>query len=61
MLATLDEQIACAERELRYRIRLYPKWIEAGKITSDVAGKEQAAMRAILDTLMRVKRGELLI
>lgn len=60
-LATLSEQIDCAERELRRRISKYPALVAADKLTPEKCGKELAAQRAIVDTLMRVKRGEILI
>lgn len=61
MLVPIAAQIKAAERELRYRIRVYPRWIEAGKITQQTANNELAAMRAIVDTLQRVARREALI
>ena len=61
MLVPIEAQIRSAERELRYRIRVYPRWIEAGKITQETANNELAAMRAVVDTLQRVARRETLL
>lgn len=60
-LVPLEAQIACAERELKYRIRVYGRWCDEGRMARDKANHELAAMRAILDTLQQVNRGERLI
>lgn len=51
MAVTLRQQIACAERELKMRIRVYPRWVEAGKMKQADADAEIAAMQAIVATL----------
>jgi len=48
---TLDEQIACVEREIRMRERVYPRWVEAKKMSQAKADHEIACMRAALKTL----------
>ena len=48
----LAEQIACVERELGYRKRVYPRRIEARQMTRANADKEIARMTAVLDTLV---------
>lgn len=48
---TLLEQIRAAERELVYRQRVYPHWVEAGKMPDQKARHEEAAMAAIVETL----------
>ena len=50
---TYDEQIAEVERELRVRDRVYTRWILQKKITAANAEKQQAGMRAVLETLKR--------
>ena len=52
----LRDMLACAERELRMRRRLYPRWVGDGRMTSRDAARETWAMQAILDTL-RAKAG----
>ena len=56
LLVPLGAQIVAAERELRYRINVYPRWIERGKITASEAAQELAAMRAIVTTLQTLDR-----
>jgi len=48
---TLDQQIACARREIGMRERVYPNWVKAGRMRPDKADAELLAMRAILATL----------
>ena len=57
MLITLEEQIACVERELGFRLRLYPRWVATAKLTQAAADEEVERMRAVLLTLQRVQRG----
>ena len=57
-VVTIEEQIACAERELGFRQRLYPRWLKAGKITEAAAKEEIERMSAILVTLRRVQVGQ---
>jgi hypothetical protein len=52
---TLDEQIACVRREVGVRERVYPGWIEKGRIKSETAERELAAMRAALRTLEQIR------
>jgi signal recognition particle subunit SEC65 len=54
---TLDEMVACAERELAMRERVYPRWVESGKMTADKAEKETQCMKHIASFLAR-KRDE---
>lgn len=51
----LDAQIACVEREIRLRERVYPNWIAHGRMTKAKADSEIATMRAVLDTLRGAK------
>ena len=50
----LPDQIACVLREIAMRQRLYPQWVEAGKMKQDRADREIEAMRAVLDNLNRL-------
>lgn len=54
----IEEQIACVERELRLRERVYARRVGDKKMTRAQAEKEIAAMQAVLETLQKVKRGE---
>lgn len=48
---TIDEQIACVRREISMRERVYPRWVESGRLTQQKADAETNAMRAVLATL----------
>jgi hypothetical protein len=50
-LIDLPKQIACVEREISFRERVYARWVAAGKMKQDKADYEIAAMRAVLETL----------
>lgn len=54
---SIDDQIACAERELGYRRHVYPRRIAAKHMTQDLADREIGRMQAIIETLRRVKAG----
>jgi hypothetical protein len=47
-IITSADKLACAERELKMRKHVYPRWIEAGKISAGKAAHEIAAMEAIV-------------
>jgi vacuolar-type H+-ATPase subunit C/Vma6 len=55
------EQLACVEREIAMRKRVYPRWIEAGKITKAKADKEIRTMEAVAETLRGLEQREKLI
>ena len=62
----LDAQIACVERELRLRARVYPRRVSAQQMTQAQADRETEIMTAVLATLQRLRavtpraQGELL-
>lgn len=47
----LAQQIACVEREIEMRERVYPRWVAADKMTQAEATRELRSMRAVLTTL----------
>ena len=53
----IEEQIACIERELGMRVKLYPRWVKGGKLTQEAADQELDRLRAVLLTLQRVQQG----
>lgn len=55
---SLAQQIGCVEREIRMRAAVYPRQVARGKMNQDDADRELAAMRAVLETLRRVRVGE---
>lgn len=52
---SIDRQIECVERELRQRAHVYPRRIEAGKMTQAKADEEVACMKAVAATLRDLK------
>ena len=56
---TLADQIGCIEREIGYRVRVYPRWVDRGKISQGEADRQLALMRAVNKTLCRLKAKEL--
>lgn len=47
MNITAADKLQCAERELRYRRRVYGRLVERGKMTSALAEREIELMEAI--------------
>lgn len=43
------DKFACALREATMRGRVYPRWIESGKITKEKADRELAIMQTIAE------------
>lgn len=54
----LHEQIRAAEREVKYRERVYARSVQIGRMKQFVADKEIAAMKAIVETLKKVETDE---
>lgn len=54
-VVSIDRQIRAAKRELSMRAHKYPQWVSAGRMKQAEADEEIAAMRAIVETLQRVK------
>ena len=48
---TLQEQISCVRRELALRKRVYPRWIESGRMKPETADHEINCMQAVHETL----------
>jgi Fe-S-cluster containining protein len=42
-----EEKRKCIEREMKMRCRIYPGWIEKGRMTADKAAHEMALMADI--------------
>lgn len=51
MKVLIDEQVACAKRELALRRNVYPKRVATGAMKQTEADKETARMAAIVATL----------
>lgn len=52
---TIQEQVACAEREVRMRARVYPRWVQQGRMSPAKMKAETAAMEAIVKTLKEIE------
>lgn len=53
---SLGRQIACVEREITMRERVYPGWVDKGRMTNATADQEIAAMKAVLATLKSLNK-----
>ena len=49
---TLEEQIRVVKREIDYRKRLYPVWVQNGKMTQNEANYQIDGMECVLNSLM---------
>ncbi|WP_291295346.1 hypothetical protein [Elioraea sp.] len=47
----IAEQIACVTREIEMRRRVYPRWVQDGRMKPTKAQAEIEAMEAVLATL----------
>jgi len=47
-IITAADKLACAERELKLRSRVYARWVEEGKMSAGKAAHEIACMTAIV-------------
>lgn len=57
----LASQIAAVEREIRFREHVYPRRVEANKMTDKQAREQIALMQAVLATLRRVDESSRLL
>jgi hypothetical protein len=53
-----SEQLREIRREIAVRERVFPRWVENGKISQKDADRKLAIMRAVADTLAPLARGE---
>jgi hypothetical protein len=57
---TIANKLACLERELKMRRRVYPRWITQGKMDASKAAHEIECMEAIvIDYRVLAKQEEL--
>lgn len=54
MTIPLAEQVRAAQRELAMRRSVYPRRVEAKRMTQAMADRETTAMEAIVQTLTRL-------
>ncbi len=55
---TTSDKLACVSREIRQRLRVYPRWVEQGRYTQQKADWEIACMRAVEADLKRQLQAE---
>lgn len=60
-IITASEKLACVLRELNMRRRVYPRWVENGKMTQAKADAEIRIMEAIAADYERQVHGERLL
>jgi hypothetical protein len=48
----LNDLLGCCRRELGFRQRVYPKWVEKGTMTEKKAEAEIELMRTVVDFLV---------
>lgn len=48
---TLQDEIACVEREVKMREQVYPRLVARGSMKQDTADRELVLMKAVLVTL----------
>lgn len=53
---TIQRQADAVRREIAFRQRVYPRFIDQGKLTPEKAAEEIAAMEAVLETLKGIIR-----
>lgn len=54
---TIADQIAAVTREIGMRNRVYPRWVQDGKMSQAKADYEIKAMEAVLETLKGIAHG----
>lgn len=58
---TTADKLACAERELKIRTRVYERWVTEGIMSAGKAAHEIACMAAIVQDLVAAAKGERLL
>lgn len=53
---TLEDEIACVQREIRKRLEVYPKLVRRGTMTEDKAQHEIAVMTQVLKRLEAIRQ-----
>ena len=60
MNTPIEAQYACVEREIRMRQKVYPRWVEKGRMTQQESDYELQTMRAVLETLSALREQQTL-
>lgn len=61
MAHTSEEMAQAARRELKMRERVYPRWVEAKRMTQAKADEEISLMKSISEHFEKLAGGERLI
>ena len=61
MTIAIAAQIACVKREISFREHVYPRRVEAGRMSTQDARRETERMKAVLATLEKVAAKERLL
>jgi hypothetical protein len=51
LMPPLSTLISCVQKETDYRIKRYPKWVEAGNMDANIAAQEINSMKWVLFVL----------
>lgn len=46
-----DDMVGCVRREIAMRRKVYPRWVEIGRLSRDQADREIAIMTSVLEYL----------
>ncbi len=60
-MITATDKMQCAERELKYRQRIYERLVERGKMTKRQCDRELELMQAIADDYRKLAAQEALL
>ena len=60
-IITNADKLACAERELKMRQRVYPRWVEQDRMSAGKAAHEIACMQAIVNHFLVIVEKERLL
>lgn len=61
MIITWGEQLACVERELKWRRRVYPRRVTDGRMTQARAIEEIRTMEAVAESIRGLEQQERLL
>jgi hypothetical protein len=56
MPVSIERQISCVKRELAIREKIFPQWVDSGRLTPESMKRELDGMRAVLATLEGLRR-----
>lgn len=60
-IITTADKLACAERELKMRTRVYARWVDENKMSAGKAAHEIACMQEIVKDYQKAADGERLL